>query len=249
MFSERKSEIKSPDNMSVVNGPIKRTLEPYVTGTSVIAIKYNEGVLVAADTLASYGSMSRFRQMPRLHILGDVLIGASGDLSDDQFIMKELTALRTREYAEEDGITLDAKEIWSYMTRWMYNRRNSFDPLYNQLVIAGNRTGKPFLAMVDLHGTSFEDDTIATGYGAYLARPLLRNAWDNSKGNLSRAEAQKVLEDSMRVLYYRDCRTINRIQFANVTEKGIEISEPKELETMWQFRGFVKSEDSGSFDG
>lgn len=39
----------------------------------------------------------------------------------------------------------------------------------------------------------------------------------------------------MRVLYYRDCRALNRVEFAVVTAKGVEISEPVELETKWYF--------------
>ena len=39
--------------------PIKRTQQPIVTGTSVLGIKYKDGVMLAADTLASYGSLAR----------------------------------------------------------------------------------------------------------------------------------------------------------------------------------------------
>jgi len=119
--------------------------------------------------------------------------------------------------------------------------------LYNQLVIAGCRGGKPFLSTVDLHGTSFEDNTIATGYGAYLARPLLRNAWDEKQGKLTKDEATKALEDCMKVLYYRDCKTLNKVQFADVTAKGVQVSQPRELPTQWQFSGFVKTGSSGSW--
>ena len=71
---------------------------------------------------------------------------------------------------------------------------------------------------------------MATGYGAYIARPLLRNAY---KPDLSEEEARKILEDSMRVLFYRDARTINKMQIATVTAEGITISPPYELETEW----------------
>jgi len=37
----------------------------------------------------------------------------------------------------------------------------------------------------------------------------------------------------MRVLFYRDARTLNRMQLATVTDQGITISEPYELETEW----------------
>ncbi len=39
--------------------PFKATTSPIVTGSSVLGIKYRDGVMMAADTLGSYGSMVR----------------------------------------------------------------------------------------------------------------------------------------------------------------------------------------------
>jgi 20S proteasome subunit beta 7 len=36
------------------NGPNQHTQQPIVTGTSVVAIKFNEGVVIAADNLGAY---------------------------------------------------------------------------------------------------------------------------------------------------------------------------------------------------
>lgn len=43
---------------------------------------------------------------------------------------------------------LDTPQVFSYLTRVMYNRRNKFDPLWNSLVVAGYEGGKPFLGQV-----------------------------------------------------------------------------------------------------
>ena len=40
------------------DNPRTQTLSPDVTGASVIAVKYDSGVLIAADTLGSFGSMA-----------------------------------------------------------------------------------------------------------------------------------------------------------------------------------------------
>lgn len=230
--------------------PIKRTLDPIVTGTSVIGIKYNGGVMLAADTLASYGSLARYKDFERVRTVSKkTLIGGSGDLSDFQYIITLLEELIDEDNAYEDGSHLTTSEIFNYLTRVLYNRRNSFDPLWNQIVICGvkdekfrsqkSKEEKPkddeskfFLGQVDLHGTFFEDNTIATGYGAYIARPLLRQAY---KPDLSEKEARDILERCMRVLYYRDARAINRIQIGKVTATETVISEPFELETEWCF--------------
>ena len=39
---------------------------PSVTGTSVLGVKFNGGVVIAADKLGSYGSMARFRDLSRI---------------------------------------------------------------------------------------------------------------------------------------------------------------------------------------
>jgi 20S proteasome subunit beta 7 len=210
-----------------------RTLEPIVQSTSVLGIRYKDGVAIAADTLASYGSLARYRDVRRLRPIGQyTVIGGSGEYSDFQYVLDLLEELETHEHSLDDGARLHPKEIYNYLTRVMYNRRSRMDPLWNQLVVAGYRDGRAFLGQVDLHGTAFEDDTIATGYGAYIARPLLRQAY---RPDLSFEQAKRILEDCLRVLYYRDARASNRIQIASVSPQGLIISEPYELETDWEF--------------
>jgi 20S proteasome subunit beta 7 len=65
---------------------------------------------------------------------------------------------------------------------------------------------------VDLQGTSYESSTIASGYGAYIAQPLLRKAVEGKETTLTEKEAKAVLEDCMRVLFYRDARSLNRVR-------------------------------------
>lgn len=49
----------------------------------------------------------------------------------------------------DDGNSLGPKEVHSYLTRMMYNRRNKFDPLWNSLVLGGVKNGQKYLGMVD----------------------------------------------------------------------------------------------------
>ncbi|XP_076926626.1 proteasome subunit beta type-4-like [Bidens hawaiensis] len=69
-------------------GDSQRTQYPYVTGTSVIGIKYKDGILMAADMGGSYGSTIRYKSVERLKQVGKhSLIGASGEISDFQEIL------------------------------------------------------------------------------------------------------------------------------------------------------------------
>ena len=68
-----------------------------------------------------------------------------------------------------------------------------------------------FLAYVDLLGVTYSASTLATGYGAYIAQPLLRKAVEGKEDTLTEAEARTILEDALRVLFYRDARSINQV--------------------------------------
>ncbi|KAI0235913.1 Proteasome subunit beta type-7, partial [Massospora cicadina] len=109
------------------------------------------------------------------------------------------------------------------------------DPLWNSFVIGGFHKGEGFLGFVDLRGTHYTSPTIATGFGAYLAQPILRKAIEDREDPLSEEEARKVLEDCMRVLFYRDARSLNKIQIAKITAEGAEICDPFSIATEWGF--------------
>jgi 20S proteasome subunit beta 7 len=105
--------------------PTKRTLQPIVTGTTVIGIKYNDGVMLAADTLASYGSLARYKDVRRIQKVGDnTLVGASGELSDFQAIMEMLDRMHQSDVNQDDGYTRNPSEVYNYLRAVMYQRRN-----------------------------------------------------------------------------------------------------------------------------
>lgn len=72
-----------------------------------------------------------------------------------------------------------------------------------------------FLAYVDLLGTTYSASTIATGYGSYIAQPLLRKAVEGREDTLTEREAQAILEESLLVLFYRDARSLDKASIEN----------------------------------
>jgi 20S proteasome subunit beta 7 len=209
------------------------TTSPIVTGASVLGVKYRDGVLLVTDTLASYGSLAKFTGVSKFRKVGQsTIIGASGEYSDFQYIGDSLDEIAEREWTQNDGEVLTPKSWNAYLCRLLHNRRNKMNPLLNQIVLGGvdPKSGETYLSYVDLYGTTFEDEYIATGYGAHLAIPILR---ERARLDMGLEEAIELLKHCMRILFYRDCRTTDRIQFARATREGVEVSAMEKLDTKW----------------
>ncbi|XP_068645516.1 proteasome subunit beta type-4 [Aristolochia californica] len=214
----------------------ERTLYPYVTGTSVIGVKYKDGVVIAADMGGSYGSTLRYKSVERMKPIGKhSLLGASGEISDFQEILRYLDELILYDNMWDDGNSLGPKQVHNYLNRVMYNRRNKFNPLWNALVLGGVKNGQKYLGTVNMIGVHYEDNHVATGFGNHLARPILRNEWHE---DMNFEEAVKLIEKCMLNLIYRDRSAINKIQVAKITEEGATMGQPYSLKTFWGFSAF-----------
>lgn len=141
----------------------------------MIGIKYDNGVVIAADTLVSYGSLAHFRNVDRVFRINDnCILGAGADYADFQCIKKYIDEKITEDFCYDDSIEMKPKSMFNWLTRCLYNRRCRFNPWWVDLVVGGVQDGVPFLGHVDVRGRAYEDKVIATGFGKHLAIPLLR---------------------------------------------------------------------------
>ena len=60
---------------------------------------------------------------------------------------------------------------------------------------------------------------------------------------MTKDEAKEIILRSLKVLYYRECRTINKFELATVTEDGVDVEGPFSVETNWEIAKYVKGYD------
>ncbi|KAF8416704.1 nucleophile aminohydrolase [Tirmania nivea] len=228
------------------SGAQQHTTRPIATGTSVVALKYNGGVVMAADNLASYGSLARFTDVKRIKQVGDhTIVGGGGDISDMQYLFdKLLESVLIKEEYQNDGHTLRAPHIYSYLARVLYNRRCKFNFLWNSLLVAGyDDEKKPFLAYANLLGTRFSSPALASGFGAHLAIPILRTIAPDeaSVANITKEQAIEAIKTCMQVLFYRDARSMNKYSLAVISEEGVDLTHGIEVENQnWKFADKIR---------
>lgn len=162
-----------------------------------------------------------------------------------QYLDRFLQSLDIRENYSTHGHTLNAKNLHTLLAKIMYKRRSDFDPLWNQLLVAGlDDQGAPFLSLADLQGTRYSAPTLATGFGASLAQPLLRKLVPNDEASVkevTREQAVEAVKACMKVLFYRDARSADRYSIAVVTKEGVELKEDEKLEEQsWAFADMIR---------
>ena len=139
---------------------------------------------------------------------------------------------------------LSAKNLHTYLSKVLYKRRSDFNPLWNALLVAGlDDKGAPFLASADLLGTTFSAPTLATGFGAHLAQPILRKVVPDEEASkqLGRERAVEAVQECMKVLFYRDARSMNVYSIAVIDGSGVELKESEKLENQsWDFADRIR---------
>lgn len=175
-------------------------------------------------------------------------------MSDMQYLDRLLKSLdveenysagsHTAEESENDPAMMSAKNLHTYLSKVMYKRRSDFNPLWNALLVAGlDEKNQPFLASADLLGTTFSAPTLATGFGAHLAQPILRRKVPDEAASqqLDRETAVQAVKDCMKVLFYRDARSMNEYSIAVIDDKGVELKQDEKLENQsWDFADKIR---------
>jgi 20S proteasome subunit beta 7 len=123
----------------------------------------------------------------------------------------------------------------SYLASLGYERRNKQNPYYNNFVVAGYEDGKAHLSSIDMYGTHIKKDFITAGFAKYFGLASIATLWNPE---LSLEECKKIIHLCFMVIYERDCHSVDQVQFTTVTEKGVEIFAPEQVESRNDFREF-----------
>lgn len=223
-----------------LKNPMGHTQVPVNIGTSVMGLRFKDGVILAADTAVAYGSMKKTKHTSRMAKLStDTAIACSGEMSDYQELLRIFREKHDSDVVENDGAHfLKPRDYFNFLSRLNYQRRMKMDPLWNGSIIGGVRqdSGEAFLGMVDLYGTKIESNFLLTGLAVHYCQVLMQNSW---RADMTLEEGRKLIEDCMRVMFYRDKKATDEIQLTVITQHGIAIEEPYRIDSRWNLEFFA----------
>ena len=220
------------------------------SGSSVIGLKYNNGIIIACDTLMHYGSsLSLTKSFERIKVLNErTLIGYSGEYSDMQETSRILNELILEDELETNRKgDMGPVELGHYLSSLHYSQRNKLDPYLNSAIVGGiDFNGEIVLMQIDPFGTFLSGNYFTTSFANYFACALLRNEYPKNPKDLNKEQAMNLLKKCFEVLFYRDSKAGDVIQFTSLEKEGDRIkteSERVKLETKWEYKQFMQGNE------
>ncbi|CAI4220688.1 unnamed protein product [Auanema sp. JU1783] len=205
---------------------MQHTINPTCTGTSVFAIRYDSGVVLATDSVVSYGKTARYKGISRQFKVNEkCVIAFGGDHADFQWLQNVIE----RKNLEWAGIGQDLtpKALHGFLTSLIYAKRCKMNPVWNTLIVAGieeeeknnTETATPFIGVITQRGVAYPVKSVATGIGAMLLNQAVEDEYRKKGEKLTKAEAESVLRKSIELAIYHDCTADNEFEIISVDAK------------------------------
>ena len=229
---------------------IKHSQSVDYSGSSVIGLKYNKGIIIACDTRMCYGrTLWLTSTKQRIKALNQrTLIGYSGEFSDLQETSRILDELIVEDHLDTNGKdTLGPVELGNYLSSLHYSQRNRLDPYLNSAIVGGiDFNGDVVLMQVDPFGTFLSGNYFTTSFANYFACSLLRNEYPKNPNDLTKQQALNLLKKCFEVLFYRDSKAGDVIQFTVLEKVDNKLSTQSgrvKLETKWEYKQFMQGNE------
>ncbi len=203
--------------------------EQLKTGTTTVGIVCKDGVVLAADTRATAGTMIVDKRAEKVHeITDDFALTIAGGVSDAQLLIKLIRAeLKLKEVRTTKKPT--AKEAANLLGGLLYSniRRPSMLPGVVHFLLAGK----------DVHGKHLYDlfpdgsitkvpKFISSGSGSVFAYGVLETHYNPG---MSTEEGVKLAQKAIDTAMQRDSASGNGIDIVIVTNEGIKRVMHKEV--------------------
>jgi proteasome beta subunit len=186
------------------------------TGATVVGLKCSDGVVVATDSLITWGTFVLSDKGVKAFKLTDTIVLASAGLTSDYQMLVNRLKAQIKLYELNQKKDISVKALSKMLANTLYARRMA--PLYAQTVVVGVDVDGPQLYSLDMGGSLIPDDFTATGSGIATAYGVLEERY---KPSLSVKEAEELAVTAVKAGIARDVQSGGDIRVMSVTEDGV----------------------------
>ena len=201
------------------------------TGTTTLAIKCKDGIVLAADKRATAGNFIANKRVDKIfEVAKNMALTTAGSVSDIQLLTKLIKA-ELRLKLIRTGRKPNVKEAANLLSGMVYQNVRQFTtiPGISQFVFAGYDNSGFYLYDIYPDGSlTEEDDFVSSGSGSVIAYGVLETQY---KKDMSVDEGVKLALKSINAALQRDSASGNGIDVVVIDQKGVHKILTKELNT------------------
>ncbi len=190
--------------------------EDKMKGTTTVGVSFKEGVILAADKRATYGTFIAAKDVDKIHVVGDTIaMTIAGGVGDAQTLVRVLKAeLELFKYSKGENMTVQgAATLLANILQG-----NKYYPYMVQLIIAGFDSS-PQLFDLDPFGGLIKEKYVSTGSGSVVAYGLLD---EHFKESMQKEEALRLAAKAVNSALKRDSATGEGIDLVCITKGEVK---------------------------
>ena len=201
------------------------------TGTTTVAIKCKDGVVLAADKRATAGNLIANKWVDKIFPIEDYMaLTTAGTVSDVQLLLKLIKAeLRLKKL--RTGRKVSVKEAANLLAGMVYSniRKLSTIPGISHFIFAGNdKTGFHIYDIYPDGSLAETEDYLASGSGSVFAFGVLETLYTDA---ISIEEGKSLAIKSMNAALQRDSASGGGIDLVVITKVGVKKVLTKKIES------------------
>ena len=210
--------------------PDKRDDMVYKTGTTTVAIKCSDGVVIGADTRVTAGYYIAHKHGKKIHkITPNIALTIAGVVADAQAII-DIIKYNVNLYELRINKTMTAKSAARLLSVILFNNR--LFPYITELIVAGKDSHGYNIYRLDPLGSLIKDNITATGSGSPIAIGVLESEYSTE---ISVDKGKLLVAKALTAAMKRDVASGDDIDIAVINEDGYrELSKEEKNELLKQ---------------
>ncbi|MFH0971674.1 MAG: archaeal proteasome endopeptidase complex subunit beta [Candidatus Micrarchaeota archaeon] len=194
-------------------------------GTTTVGITFNNGIVLAADKRATYGTFIAAKEVEKIHMIDEKMaISIAGGVGDAQTLVRFIKA-EVELYKYSNGQSMTVQGAATLLANILQG--NKYFPYMVQLIVAGVDE-KPRIFDLDPFGGLLEEKYVSTGSGSVVAYGILDEFY---KDNLGENEAIKVAAKAVAAAMKRDNATGEGIDLILITPDKVKRLTKDQVQT------------------
>jgi len=221
----------TPDNGNGFKSKSMEALPILKTGTTTVACKIKDGVIMATDNRATMGYFVANKNAKKLHRIQDYLwMTIAGGVADAIYLIDLLKA-ETEIYNLKNDKPIGIGQSAKLLQNILYNKKGFYQ--VGHLLGGVTDTEGPKIFNLGGYGSLLDDDYASIGSGSVFAMGILETEW---KEDMTLEEGMEVCTRAVRSAIIRDMASGNGIDFVAIkkkkktVEKRYEISDQNLIE-------------------